>query len=128
MNRERILDLANKLEALDEKHFDMNSFMRMKDDNQDVLGPLEFNTFISGEGENLHKCGTAGCIAGWTVAYFGRKDHPRLGSAWEYYAGDLLDLSELEAYDLFYGRWGEGPTNLLRTKTECVEHLRKIAS
>lgn len=108
MNKERIARLADFLDELDPKRFNMGAWARKKtgylnDSYGYAINPLELNP---------HACGTRGCIAGWTIWLF--KDEPDapqiLRTAFAYDAGRrLLGLTDDVTGVLFYDMAIETP-------------------
>lgn len=123
MNKERILALADFIETqVPAKKFSMDAFG-------------VYNHEIHENKYGLGNCGTAGCIAGWTLVKF--KDlvpdvFKETKNVWNSdlvpeMAGTILGLSSNDAYELFYPSWA-GKSWSLITKDEAVAHLRKIAN
>jgi hypothetical protein len=83
MNKQRILKLADLIEAAPH------------DLTRRTPGlSFDMSTYV-----NYHGCGTAACIAGWTVLKFG--DDKWSGTSVSQYARRLLDLKEYVANKLF---------------------------
>lgn len=120
MNLDRIRILRDHIMHLNPKKFDMSCYV--SDDKDSDLPPIE-----------LHRCGTAGCLAGWTVALFGSNFEQTSHRTHEN-ARLLLDLSIEEANTLFFGNWWEGVVDEDRivhrlediTREATIDHLNTL--
>lgn len=91
MNKEKLLQVADAIEASELLHFGFN--MKVFKDST-AIGILD----NSGRG-----CGTVGCIAGWTIATF-QADHWKSGDPdiFAFRAQEELNLTDRQAHDLFF--------------------------
>lgn len=108
MNRERLLAVAAAIEKGEpEMQFNMDWFRYRKD------------------------CGTACCIAGWTIYLFGDLQHTPYDDI-PLKAAEYLDLNAGESSQLFWAEWATTAQGELMsigqvTAAQAVAHLRKLA-
>ena len=120
MNVERILKLADFLDTLPEQKFEMSSWNCIKYEDAYITNGNEVvsNWVIDDEKINLpfvdiDNCGTACCIAGWTLAMKNDfKSYNVIDNALDqnysqkettfHQAKEYLDLTDLEATRIFY--------------------------
>lgn len=89
--RERVAYLRDFLRELPPERFDMASLYSKHGRDTYMHGNGEAISYVKG-------CGTAACIAGWTIAVFAPKVRVREGAP---IAEDLLGLTDLQGNDLF---------------------------
>lgn len=125
MNREKMLELADKLEAIPDRKFDMSTFYR--DSKGEPASHSIVHLGIAGNPEKvLSECGTRACIAGWAVILLGDpKNFMRYSLEAE--AQALLNLSANDAYKLFYGKWTAHRNLTVVTKAEAIAQLHESA-
>lgn len=122
MNTERILELADLIEAgQPDLYFNMATWGE------------QARNFVATE----HACGTAACIAGWTLARFGKSgratkvDHRRprdFDDSVSKAAAAVLGLNRSEAYDLFVPNSGLNGVDVYEvTADHAVRTLRHLA-
>lgn len=139
MNRERVLAVADRMEAAPDDQFDMGDWIRTP---TSIISKL--NDFQPIPTPETH-CGTAGCIAGWVIFTF-----PEIAEAIAVRERDRVYVSDVareilgmgwQADNLFQGRWHPGPRGdqlaesddevgwTIRdiTKAEAVAELRRLA-
>jgi hypothetical protein len=127
---ERLLAVADAIEKAPDRQFDMASWMMTW-----AGGPIER---VNGP-EDIPdpSCGTAACMAGWTLWVFPEEtkailDDPDRSGYIDRVAQEILGLSSNDAYRLFRGLWhpdvrcGYGLRNI--TKDEAVAELRRLAA
>lgn len=102
--KQRLLKIADAIEAAPSDRFDMGTWIRRK-----VRGAESYTESVTAAKKLNDSCGTAGCIAGWTVGVFPRAGNPNLieANSWrrsysiEDHAKRILDLTDVEADSLF---------------------------
>jgi hypothetical protein len=93
MNTNRLLEVADLIERAD--RFNLRTYVTY-DDDRSIHGAPPLRDLV-------HDCGTAGCVAGWTVALFSDNvDEVDDVGAESHAAADLLDLNEHEVLQLFF--------------------------
>lgn len=130
MNKEAMLEIADLIEKSDPKNFHMGSwfgrtvkFDELKNYDESLYEELEdhftdddlvsiatsyksINHLIDPVFENTLSCNTTACIAGWTVfndyIKTGDKNYFNTNLSVESKAREILGLSTLEAYSLFF--------------------------
>lgn len=126
MNKENMLKLADFIEKLPSKRFDMGDWIRVGNDAvHSVPEEIVMDPF---------SCDTKACVAGWAVLALGNDEQKRavaerVGRA-ENIGQEILGLSEWEAERLFYGRWGVdgyGPGLARATTKGAAAELRRLA-
>lgn len=94
--KQRLLKIADAIESAPRDRFDMGVWIHSKDEDFTDENPSTARKLTT-------SCGTAGCIAGWTVGVFPRAGKPdEIG--WysiEEHASRILGLDEREAHALF---------------------------
>ena len=111
MNKERMMELANFLEKLPEKQFDMKVWVNHIE-NPSISSYSGFDEYDYGS------CNTACCIAGWTVGLFNGTGFIKPNNKRDYAeetivqeATRLLGLTRGQAVNLFYTNgdtyWGQ---------------------
>lgn len=137
--QERFHYVADLIESLPAKHFDMTSWFNLGD-----VSEFEEDTFHRFDSEKItvanlptlmHRCGTTACIAGWIAvdqihpAFTLKTDHEA-----EQWSARWLDIDATGGHKLFtdHGWWGQQldrPIYSLEdiTQDEAVEVLRGIA-
>ena len=100
MNKERMMELANFLERLPEKQFDMQVWVNDLTDGFSSVYKEEYD---------YGNCNTVCCIAGWAVGLFNGTGFVRPNNKRDYAeetivqeATRLLDLTRGQAVNLFY--------------------------
>ena len=100
MNKERMIELANFLERLPEKQFDMQVWVNNLTDRFSSVYKDEYD---------YGSCNTVCCIAGWTVGLFNGTGFIKPNNKRDYAeetivqeATRLLDLTRGQAVNLFY--------------------------
>lgn len=128
MNKTRMLELADAIEAAPKQQFDMQSY----------VGKFTISKLGRRRRNNTHipderllpelremSCGTSACIAGWAVHL-----HPRAGLAAAYrhnwydvddHARAILGLTHDEAYSLFHHRMDQNNDQAAAFLRRCVE-------
>ena len=89
---------------------------------QSNIDHFDMSTYYS---TTVNDCGTAGCIAGWTVKEYASDVGIRSESDFFYAAKDILGLSHDEAEDLFEPgadlSWQIGPENVARVLRDIAD-------
>lgn len=130
MNKTRMLELADAIEAAPKQKFDMHSFIGKFTVDKRGRRRRSRNTSVPEENflSELRKlsCGTSACIAGWAVHL-----HPRanLTAAYDRYdtydvsdhAQAILGLTEVEAWALFYERMNQNNVQAAAFLRRCVK-------
>jgi hypothetical protein len=127
--KRRLLKLAEVLESVPQKHFDMNAYFRVTYDD----GSIEANTgghdqLVLDSADEVLECGTAACVAGWARVVFRRvwPDYPiAYGGFIEPIAdgaAHVLGLNILEAHALFSSKAKH------RTPKQAAKRLRALAA
>lgn len=133
MNKTRMLELADAIEAAPRHQFDMGSFVGKY--TVDSRGRRRRRNESVPYGDTLSElkklsCGTSACIAGWAVHL-----HPRAGLSAAYrqsllggrfydveaHARTILGLTEEEADVLFFGRMKQSNAQAAALIRKCVE-------
>lgn len=128
MNKTRMLELADALEAAKPRQFDMRVFVAKyevdKAGRRRSIRGVHSDEILPTLKEM--PCGTSACIAGWAVHL-----HPRAGlgaaySTWGFYdvedhARAILGLTADEAYTLFHRRWRQNNKQAAALIRRCVE-------
>lgn len=125
MNVERILELARRLENLDPPRPDMGFDMR--DYFMSRNGVVFYALSYGGLAWKPEECGTAGCIAGWTVAIW-EPEEWREESFISGIAADILELSEEESRRLFTPSSGQYPDCYSAKPAQVARVLRHLAA
>jgi hypothetical protein len=112
MHVERMLDLADRIEQLEPRQFDMGTWGH---DGYRYVRPDE----IAGRGTRHPFCG---CAAMWTLAFYGKTGQYHTHSDVELAATSLLDLTSREASKLFYAP--NGRENVARQIRTMVAEYR----
>lgn len=94
MNKERIKGVITQLSKIPDRKFNMGDWI--KGTIPKVMGTPQQ---IANE---KHACGTSACIAGWTTLLYA--DEPVKGQLTSDKARDLLDLTNLQAEQLFFAQ------------------------
>jgi hypothetical protein len=122
MNKERMLKLADFIEALPPKQFNMQ-FWAVNNNNVSGRRDVDPKTI------NPHQCGTTACIAGWAVYLFAKRD-PVDQNYWISFgeeAQDLLGLTLDQRENLFLSDcWGEAPEHI--TREMAAAKIRKMVA
>lgn len=127
MNRERIGELADVIEALPYHAFSMEIWAVDKDGLTLVMATT------------AAECGTAGCLAGWTCMHFKNEAKKSRLNSIQGAAAIVLDLEDHEATMLFRGWWHPGFAKERAArpfvtgyyeinKDEAVAELRRLAN
>ena len=129
MNKTRMLELADAIEAADRKQFDMRTYVGKFVVDRAGRRREDIEAFIPDERilPELRElsCGTSACIAGWAVHL-----HPRAGLSAAYndygydvddHAQAILDLTGEESYRLFHMRMKQNNKQAAALLRRCVE-------
>lgn len=112
MNKARLVKLRDHIAQLPPERIDMRAFTL-------AIGPhANYSPSIKDVAED-EDCGTAACIAGWTVALFDPQQ-PNLMLATQ--AKNLLDLTQTQADSLFY------PTSFYSGKITQAQVIKALDS
>jgi hypothetical protein len=120
LNVERILKLADDIEADQRYVFDMSDFVghyRKEGMNE--------GDFLR-ENVPLHPCGTACCIAGFVKVAYSLSVEGLAGHS-ELMAKNFLGLNQEQVEELFYVDSGKIPLGEI-TRTQAVATLRRLAA
>jgi hypothetical protein len=138
MNVERLLKLADHIEALPPEKFEMGDyFCRLVfdvDDPSKVVGRADEEQ-VTREFLN-EECGTAACIAGHAVHLFGGDEDwecVTANSGWATHdvASGLLGLSHTQASYLFFGEWAPQqlmPDSERYSRARAAAAIRDVAA
>lgn len=96
LTKQRLLKVADAVEAAPPDRFNMGTWLTIR-------GKETFPESPRLAQKLNNSCGTAGCIAGWTVAVFPRAGKPDAGRDYNisHHAERILGLSDEEASALF---------------------------
>lgn len=130
MNKTRMLELADAIEAAPKYKFDMNSFVgkfrldrigrRQRRGDYNYIPDEQILSTLK-----AMSCGTSACIAGWAVHLHPRAA-PSAASADGYYsvsdhAQAILGLTGDEAYELFHNRMRQDNKQAAAFIRRCVD-------
>lgn len=120
LTKKRLLRIADEIEAAPADRFNMGSWIQRK--VKTAWGrQVSYDESVDAAKKLLTSCGTAGCVAGWTVGVFPRAGNPN-HFQWSYsiedHATRILDLSPEEAWALFH-------TGMQMNNRKAAERIRK---